>query len=359
MFKSISIKNFRCFKDFSIDSLNRVNLITGKNSVGKTALLEAIFLLIGAENLSLVGKISHFRGIREFSGDLSSILELLWTSLFYNLEIGRKIYIDGELIEGKSHNVELFLTPVASQKLDLNSENGTDIQLKSMDLSTQILNQKHTDPSGNISKFEMKVINGKLIIEPAPVSPPFPGYFLSAQRPLGLEEDNNIYGRLVKAKQSYIKNILKVMKFVEPRIENLASIQSAGVSMIYGDIGLNQMLPLSLMGDGMLRLASILLRIADASGGIVLIDEIENGLHYSILNDVWQAIGKAANIFKTQIFATTHSYECIIAAHNAFRKSDDYDFGLHRLDRINEKIEVVTYNQKTLTNAIKADFEVR
>ena len=360
MFKSIAIKNFRCFKDFSIDSLNKVNLITGKNSVGKTALLEAIFLLIGVGNLGLIGKIGHFRGIRETKGDVRLILELLWTLLFYKLRIDKKINISGTLFEGKSYKIELSLTPVNDQKLDLEkSGSESEIQLRSTDLSNKVLNLVYTDPSGNESIFEMKVVKGELVVGPVPSPPSFPGYFLSAQRSIIVEEDTAIFGRLVKSKKSYITDLLNALKFVEPRLENLASIQSGSGPMIYGDIGLDQMLPLSLMGDGMLRLVSILLRIADASGGIVLLDEIENGIHYSILNDVWQAIGKAASIFKTQVFATTHSYDCIIAAHHAFEKSETYDFRLHRLDRINEQVDVVTYNRETLTNAIKADFEVR
>ncbi|MBN1684737.1 MAG: AAA family ATPase [Gammaproteobacteria bacterium] len=360
MFKSISIKNFRCFKDFSIDSLNRVNLIAGKNGVGKTALLEAIFLLIGVGNLGLVGKISHLRGIRETKGDLQFMLELLWTLLFYKLKVDKKINISSELYEGTTHHIELSLKPVTAQKLDLeNSGMESDIQIRAGDLSNQVLNLIYTDPSGKDSTFEMKVVNGELVVVPVPTLSPFAAYFLSAQKSLLIEEDTSIFSRLVKSKKTYIKDLLEALKLVEPRLENLAAVQSGGVSIIYGDIGLDQMLPLSLMGDGMIRLVSILLRIADASGGIVLIDEIENGIHHSILDDVWRAIGKAANIFNTQVFATTHSYDCILAAHHAYEKSENYDFRLHRLDRINEKIDVVTYNQETLTNAIKADFEVR
>ncbi len=48
MFQSFTFKNFRCFRDFKLDSLARVNLIAGQNNVGKTALLEAIFLAFEA-----------------------------------------------------------------------------------------------------------------------------------------------------------------------------------------------------------------------------------------------------------------------------------------------------------------------
>jgi AAA15 family ATPase/GTPase len=113
------------------------------------------------------------------------------------------------------------------------------------------------------------------------------------------------------------------------------------------------------MGDGLGRLTSLLLTIANAPGGVVLVDEIENGLHHSILGKVWRAIGDAARRFDTQVFATTHSYDCIRAAHQAFEASESYDFRLHRLERIGDMIRAVTYDQAVLAAALKAELEVR
>ena len=352
MFKSVTISNFRCFKEFHIDSLDRVNLIAGQNSVGKTALLEAIFLLIGAENLGLVIKISQFRGIKDLRGDLQSILELLWAPLFHKLQTDAKINVSGELDTGGRHCVEFFLTPVTTQKLSLNSETEPN-------LSDQILEQKYTDPSGNISSFEMKFVEGDLTVEPISSSPPFPGSFLTSRSGLLGPQEVDLFGRLIKSKRSYVQDLVKALKIVENRLEHLAIVPSGGSSMIYGDIGLDQMLPLSLLGDGIARFASILFRMANAPGGIVLIDEIENGLHHSIMRDVWRAIGEAAETFDTQVFATTHSYECIREAHGAFKESGDYGFRLHRLDGIDAKIKAVTFDQDMLETAIESFLDVR
>jgi AAA15 family ATPase/GTPase len=102
-----------------------------------------------------------------------------------------------------------------------------------------------------------------------------------------------------------------------------------------------------------------LLAIVNAPGGTVLIDEIENGLHHSVMLKVWQAIAETARRSETQIFATTHSWECIRAAHEAFTKSGTYDFRLHRLDRLDGKIKAITYDEEALAAAIKAELEVR
>lgn len=357
--RSLNIQNFRCFRKLNIDSLARVNLIAGKNSVGKTAILEALFLLIGAENLELALKISQFRGIRELKGELKAILELLWAPLFYHLEIDKTIKIRGGLSNGREQKVELQLVSATSQKLRLDDGNEQNALLRSGLSSNQILKQKFTDPLNQQTEFEMKFADGELSIKPVPSDPAFPGYFLSARRSPSQEELANLFGRLVKEKRVEMLDLVNVLKLVEPRLLYLDVIPSAGISTIYGDIGLDQMLPISLMGDGMERVIGILLRIANASGGIVLIDEIENGLHYSIFRNFWQIIDRAARDFNTQVIATTHNYECIREAHEAFSHSDGYDFLLHRLDRIENRVEVATYDQETLEAALEAEFEVR
>ena len=129
--------------------------------------------------------------------------------------------------------------------------------------------------------------------------------------------------------------------------------------MIYGDIGVGRRVPMSQMGEGMVRLLSLVLEITKASGGVVLIDEIENGLHHSVMTKIWRAVGEAARRSNTQIFATTHSWECIRAAHEAFLQNGTYDLRLHRLERINGDIKAVTYDQKTLDTSVEMNLEVR
>jgi AAA15 family ATPase/GTPase len=102
-----------------------------------------------------------------------------------------------------------------------------------------------------------------------------------------------------------------------------------------------------------------LLAIATAPHGVVLVDEIDNGLHHSVISKVWQAIDDAARRFDTQVLATTHSYECIQAAYQAFNETENYDFRLHRLERVAEKVRVVTYDRETLAAALTGELEVR
>ena len=74
MFTSLSIKNFRCFSDFTIEPLERVNLIAGENNSGKTALLEAVFLVASGNNLSRWEQINSDRGMLHLPGSMTYIL---------------------------------------------------------------------------------------------------------------------------------------------------------------------------------------------------------------------------------------------------------------------------------------------
>ncbi|MEW5827905.1 MAG: ATP-binding protein, partial [Chloroflexota bacterium] len=334
---------------FTIENLARVNVIAGRNSVGKSALLEAIFLLIGLESIGLTLKISGFRGIREFLGEYQSVQELLWVPLFHNFDVNNKIIITGNLKNSRGkHQVEFWLqSPEKLQISEISKEKPT---------AQKRLAQKYTNPEGITSEFEMGVFDGELSIRPFPNNPPFPGFFITARGGApNHQEEAALFGKLIKEKRSF--NLVEILQNVDRRLISLTTIQSAGGSMIFGDVGLDQLLPLSLLGDGMGRLSSIVLRIANAPRGIVLIDEIENGFHYSVLKNVWKVIGEAAKAFDTQLFITSHSYEAIRAATEYFQT--DKDFALHRLDRINNHTEAISYDNDELLAAIEADFEVR
>lgn len=363
MFDTISIKNFRCFSDFKIDKLSRINLIAGKNSSGKTALLEALFLLIGAENVSLVLKLSSFRGIDDLRGNIQAVGELLWQPLFINLDSSKEAIITGSTIkpnQSPSHfSISLSIKRGSSQKIDLKQKNSVISELEPNGFLGKVLQITYTSPYQGKKHFSMTFSDDKLIIEPPPSDPLYPGYFITSRALIGGVEDSELFGKLIKRKNVYRDNFVEALKFIEPRLDQINIIPSAGQSLLYGDIGLNKMLPLSLMGDGVRRLASYLLRIANSENGVVLIDEIENGFHYSILPQVWKAIIFASEKFNTQVFATTHSYECIQSAHKAFQDNDDYCFSLHRIEKSDGTVRVMTFEKDTLETAIDNLFEIR
>ncbi len=113
------------------------------------------------------------------------------------------------------------------------------------------------------------------------------------------------------------------------------------------------------MGDGLLKLLSLILSISLNKNGIVLIDEIENGLHHSIMEKTWDIIISHAKKNNCQVIATTHSYECIKAANDGISAENTEDFKYIRLDRTNNKIQPKYFNHNTLLTAIQNNWEVR
>ncbi len=91
-------------------------------------------------------------------------------------------------------------------------------------------------------------------------------------------------------------------------------------------------------------------------GGVVLMDEIENGLHHSVVPDLWRAIDGTAREFDTQVIATTHSFECFAAAHRALGSEG---FLFHRLETENEANRCVTYPADAIEGAVEHGLEVR
>ena len=129
--------------------------------------------------------------------------------------------------------------------------------------------------------------------------------------------------------------------------------------MLYASVGLPELIPLPLLGEGLNRLIEIYGAIIGEGANIVLIDEIENGLHWKALPKVWQGIKAVVDVEDVQIFATTHSLECIEAASEIFKGPPD-DFAVHRLERRDDgEIHCITMDEETLGRMLERGWEVR
>lgn len=102
MYKSFKVKNFRCFEDLELENIQRVNLIAGLNNVGKTALLEALFLHAGGANPSATINLNILRGLGGWSSiDIEQTANLLWTNLFFGLDTSMNVELEGIDDKGK------------------------------------------------------------------------------------------------------------------------------------------------------------------------------------------------------------------------------------------------------------------
>jgi AAA15 family ATPase/GTPase len=123
--------------------------------------------------------------------------------------------------------------------------------------------------------------------------------------------------------------------------------------------GIDEPIPLRSLGDGMQRVLGIILALVNAKDGMLLIDEFENGLHYSVQPDIWRLLFKVAHRLNVQVFATTHSWDCI----EAFQKAAVEDAGeegmLIRLEEKNNEIGTTLFDERRLGIATREQIEVR
>lgn len=122
--------------------------------------------------------------------------------------------------------------------------------------------------------------------------------------------------------------------------------------------------PLGSMGDGMLRVLQIVLKVFAAQGGFLLIDEFENGLHYSVQEKIWNLIFELAEQLNIQVFATTHSWDCIESFSTVaikHQKSEGVLFRMGRSARTSDhgKVIATVFDENQLLNITQADVEVR
>lgn len=346
MLKRLQIRNFRGFDALKINQLSGINLIAGKNNSGKTSLLEAIFLLSGAGNVQLAVNTNVIRGIEPGA----PLKDPFWKQLFYNLDLGLHIEIKG------------YCKPRGELTLKITSDRQptTEIPLKRTDgiSATNLFEERslifqYTDYVNKKIKSHIRIKEQELEVNQPATNILLPASILLS-RTRHPHEDAMRLGQLRKRKQGDL--LLKALKVIEPRLQSIEENSSSGTPMIWGDIGLSELVPLPAMGEGMTQIARIVLAIASIPNGVVLVDEVENGIHHSVLPDVWRAIDEAAKQFRTQVFATTHSFECIEAAHQALGPDC---FLLHRLEASDAKNHCVSYEPDSIAAAIRHGLEVR
>jgi hypothetical protein len=357
MFHSFTIKNFRCFRELTLAPLERINLIAGRNNSGKTALLEAIYLFCNPNDCSLPLDINKDRGIEEGGKDLGGVAA--W--LFHDHSPSKAFELSSRDEKGAKRSLQVHLTDGPNAREILSERERAEITTHApflLNLTPCLVLGYQKDEEEWVHSLGGRSLPGSagMTSISARAAEPIPCCFLAVSRNAAAS-DVEQFGSLEAAKRQ--GEILPALQILEPRLQRLSLVPFAGKPVIHGDIGLPRLVPLPLMGEGMRRVLSIVLAIANASGGVVLIDEIENGLHYSVMVQVWQAIAKAARRANVQVFATTHSWECIRYAHEAFEEDTIYDLRLHRLDRIDDSTSAMTHNREMIESALYNAVEMR
>ena len=328
-----------------------MNVIAGTNNAGKTALLEAVFLLSGAgrPELAMNGHILRIPGnASKAPMSREALVETLWKPLFHGFDAGGAIAITGE--HEPSGHLSLQAALQTQHRIELPMQDAGRTDLSPTDELVFTYRQGDTEPV----RTAAKLTEDKVEFEPSRGTPPFSCAIATSHHRIDSGEAV-LLGALRKRKQGDV--LLEALQVIEPRLRSVEDNSASGAPMIWGDIGLPELVPLTVMGDGMTRFASTVLAMTKVAGGVMLIDEVENGIHHSVLADVWRVIDDASRRFGVQVFATTHSFECVHAADQAI-KTDA--LSLHRLSRDDDgSCRCVTYDRAEIAAAIRHDIEVR
>jgi hypothetical protein len=329
MLKSLSIKNFRLFRDLRIEPLNRVNLIAGENNSGKTAVLEALFLLfVSGDQFRAFPQ--AFRSGQGYPDDYTKF----WHWLFYQKSFANPPHLEAICLDDTAYAVEPLVQAFPYQKY--------------------ITFQYYL---GGGNQFSINATeNGEGYTSGDASGRPQLAFFSTHSSHPGQDADQ--FNRIA-ARKGGRKRLVYLLRVVEPRLQDLQYLKLGNEPLVYADLGMEDLIPTTQLGAGFLRLLRLYSEILTAEAKIVLIDEVENGIHYSSMEKVWKGIAAVAREEDLQVFATTHSYECIRSAHQSFSSGPGYDLALHRLEVSGDQVKAVTYNQTTLATSIDMNLEVR
>lgn len=349
MYTSITIKNFRNLHDLTLDNLARINLIAGKNGIGKTAALEAIFIVTNPFNPELIYRVLGFRGL--------SLLQIgmkpntLQHNVFREFDIENPIMITRQRTDGLSGTLEISS---ADDEPDY-----VYVDEKTILQDFLPIRFKFVTLENNVFEHLLTVnADGRFVIKPRATENPLGAFFISPYAPA--QDDNEVlkFSDLVFEGKEVL--VLEALQIIEPRLNKLILLNTNGRNLLHGVVGAEKPKPIGLLGAGLSRLATMVLNISHVkANGAILIDEIENGFHYEILPRVWAVLREVAEHFDVQVFASTHSYEMIRAAQKTFEH--DKTFRYFRLGRSQNTgaIYTVTYDQEGLEFAVEHDYEVR
>ena len=384
MIHSLKIENFRSLENFQVTKLGRVNLIVGKNNSGKSSVLEALRIYAGNANHELLESIAQGHDEKCFLDNEESDafnkalpFEDLFTGRKFN-EDNRSIVI-GELDNSSKH---LEIKPVfliEKKEIILTAETGEEsVRIRRIPAERNaildnsevvgealLISKEHKllliDFDRDRSRFRPTVFDIKKL-----ACSLIPTQFISMN---DLAKEWDVIA--LTEGEVIVKNALRIilpevedLTFVVDKINNLRNSREVRRLAKVKISGLAYPIPLASLGDGMLRILQLVLKLFSAKGGFLLIDEFEKGLHYSVQEKVWRLLFELSEKLDIQIFATTHSWDCIESFAKVAMDKKDIDSVLFRVGksvRTSDKGRVIStvFDQDQLYSITQSDVEVR
>lgn len=372
MLPSFRIQGFRAFKHLEIPSLGQINLIVGKNNTGKTMLLEALRLYRAQGNANVIRDLLMSRD--EFGRSTLSTRQLQRLVRLESLFFGRQPKPGSTIQLGPLHEGKPKLELTAVKLRRPHSDEGS----QSRDWEEVPLELLESDLNGSEHETGIRASfghNPPRILGPEPLSSfPFgPGFFLNY--PNELPRDHAAFVSAVGLSPAIAATWWDTVSLTdaEERITEclglLAPIQritfvetpvaEGRVAMIRLK-GEPEPVPLRSLGDGMRKMFHFALALEAArQHALLLIDELENGIHYEVHPQLWEFLLKSAQVSGVQIFATTHSWDCIAGLQQALQAHPLVDVRLLKLYRQQDQLKVSVLDREDLTVLTRDRIEVR
>jgi energy-coupling factor transporter ATP-binding protein EcfA2 len=355
MIKSLKVQNFRCYKMLDLPDLQRINIVVGKNATGKTALLEAVRIALGGTP-GVLWALNQSRAVLlSLQQPISrEQWESIWNPYFFNFDSSKEISAECTNSEGRQATVKIYYDP---QKSVTSVPPQQQAPTSAVATITPLAFER-TDFSGIHSKLYASVQpQGALSFDPGPelgVVIEYSGSVIASNP----QQTAQWFSQL-RVQQRDKDIVDAVREEFNPLIENLDVLAPGPFPAIYATIrNVREKLPLSLVSAGINKFVAMLAALLSRRDAVVLIDEIENGLYYKTLESLWKTILKLSKQNNTQVFASTHSLECVRALLPTLKGNED-EVSLLRVERENGSSVVTCVKGKMLEAAIDEGFEVR
>jgi len=371
--EALDIQQFRAIRELSIRGLGRVNLITGRNNSGKSSVLEALRILATDASSSTIFDILRSREENIVdSEDTTQPLDadgwFLLSSLFHGFpQFSPELAPISIASNGGQRRLKLMLKAawVSEQRGEDGVRRVIPQQQVLFEAAADVLPALVVDTNGShrivpLESWRRYGYRGRTLSADRTSEPRLPCVFVS---PYGGEQTAMLgvmWDRIALSDRE--QDVVDALKIIAPEISAVSMVGGEGPRQLRTAIvrasGVGRPVPLRSFGDGLNRLFGIVLSLVNAKDGLLLIDEFENGMHYSVQADVWRVLFRLATRLNIQIVATSHSWDAIEAFQQAANGTRE-DGVLVRLTRKGEDIIPTIFCEDELAVATRDRIEVR
>ena len=355
MLKVLNLRQYRGFESYRLTDLARVNLVVGENNSGKTSILEAVELLLSGGSVSAMQESARRRGeLREdmrFEIDVSHVFHghrftpgasfELSSSRNHHRLIGKILPFEevAEAIEKGDKRVQRWLRYIGE-------EHATTFVLR------LVLDKQ--------PPVVLPITENGLLIDGPWLHTQDNGHSHRAVSFLDLELSSMQSAWNAVLEERREEEIVQAMRILMPKIDSIHfQVGHRREGILIGREDVNLRLPIGSYGDGMRRLLAISLGLVSTENGCLLIDEIDTGLHWTVMEDMWRLVVEAAQRFNVQVFATTHSYDCIRGLGALIKSQPDLSEPV-AIQKVHRSLEqAVCIPGEDIPTVVEQDIEVR